>query len=118
MDVRGEDRLARADEEEAVAALRLEVLGHRGWLGEEDEINSFADLACVGAARISRSGDWVTFATDDLNDPKWTDQAEAFFLGLGRWVRQGNVVVEGEDGERWGYRYGPEGVEEFDGDPT
>jgi len=114
VEVTGRVRLPQDLEAEVVAALRDELVTVDGWLTPEEEIASLADLAeWVGAATV-RDGDWVQFRPpDDSGDPKWSDQATAFYLGLGRWVKDGQIDVEGEDDERWGYRYGPDGVEQL-----
>ena len=67
--------------------------------------DTLEDVAWVAAAAITRDGDWIEFGYDDEGDPKWNDHVTAFFVAIAPFVRAGIVVIEGEDGARWSYRY-------------
>jgi hypothetical protein len=90
-------------EPQVLAVLEVELLRHDGWFHEDDVevVDSLRDLARYAAADLTRDGDWLTVTTDRDGDPKWSDQAAAFYTGLARFVLQGEVRVEGEDGQRW-----------------
>ena len=111
VDVSGTVRLPEHDEERALALLRGRMLdADQGWLHEDDEVDSLEELATYAAAACSRSGDTLVFTPDEEGDPKWSEQATAFWLGLGELTAEGHVRVEGEDDEVWTYTYTPQGV--------
>ncbi|MFC0031891.1 hypothetical protein ACFFMM_20420 [Micromonospora chaiyaphumensis] len=62
-------------------------------------------MAEEAGASVVRDGDWIEFGYDDEGDPKWSDQATAFYVAIAPFVRSGTVHVEGEDGARWSYTY-------------
>ena len=43
--------------------------------------------------------------TDEEGDPKWSDQASAFYVDLAPYVGEGSVLLSGEDGTEWSYTY-------------
>ncbi len=111
VDMLGQVRLRAVDERDLAEALRLTVLRHDGWLQEGIDIASLADLGRYVCAHITSSRDRVTFEPLDAEfDAKWSSQATAFYVSLAQWVVDGEVEAEGEDGCRWTYRYGPDGV--------
>jgi hypothetical protein len=99
-------------EPQVLTVLEVELLRHDGWFQEDDveAVDSLRDLARYAAVDLTRDGEWLTVTTDEDGDPKWSDQAAAFYTGLARWVLQGEVRVAGEDGQRWSYRYTPDGL--------
>ena len=111
VDVSGTVRLPERDEQRARELLRERVLAAgQGWLREQDDVTTLDDLASYAAATCSRSGDTLVFSPDELGDPKWSEQATAFWLGLGELTAEGHVRVEGEEGSVWTYTYTPQGV--------
>src|SRR5262249_32018881 len=76
----GRLNLPESDDTAAVAAVKAACAGRRGWFRPEEASPSatLADLAWVGAASIARDGDWIQFGDSD-GDPKWSQQAEAFY---------------------------------------
>ena len=102
--------LPEDNERAALPALKAEVTARDGWLPSESELRSLEELAGCAGARAVRDGDWVLLATDKAGDPKWSEQASAFYAALSPWVRQGEVRLTGEDGTQWSYRYSPDGV--------
>lgn len=100
-------------EPQALTVLEVELLRHQsGWFREDDveAVDTLADLGRFVGAALSRDGDWLVVTTDDQGDPKWSDQATAFYVGLARWVRDGEVRFLGEDGQQWSYRYTADGT--------
>ena len=111
VDVSGAVRLPEQDEQRALALLRERMLSAgSGWLRADDEVDSLAELATYAAAACSRSGDTLVFRPDEEGDPKWSDAASAFWLGLGELSTDGHVRVDGEHDEVWTYTYTPQGV--------
>ncbi len=111
-------------EPQVLTVLEVELLRHQGWFhqDETEAVDSLADLARFVGADLTRDGDWLVVATDESGDPKWSEQASAFYAGLARFVLKGDVRFEGEDGAGWSYRYTPdgmlqEGVNGWDGAP-
>jgi hypothetical protein len=99
-------------EPQVLTVLEVELLRHEGWFQEEavEAVDTLADLARFVGAGLTRDGDWLVVSTDEEGDPKWSEQATAFYEGLARWVLKGDVRFRGEDGAQWGYRYGPDGM--------
>jgi hypothetical protein len=94
-----------ADEPAAVRAATASFAGRGGWFGTGDDGDTLADIAWVGTATVTRDGDWIDFGDDDDNDPKWSDQATAFYVAIAPFVRAGTVRFQGEDGAEWSYTY-------------
>lgn len=97
-------------EPQALTVLELELAARPGPFTEPHDADTLAELATSAGAAVRREGDWLLLATDTAGDPTWSDQATAFYTGLARWVRDGEVHVRGEDGSAWSYRFGPDGV--------
>ncbi|MGY0007610.1 hypothetical protein [Micromonospora sp. I033] len=104
----GRLNLPESDDVAAVAAVRAAWAGRDGWFDPEvlPPSDTLADIAWGAAASINRDGDWIEFGHDDEGDPKWSDQATAFYVAIAPFVRSGAVQIEGEDGARWSYTYG------------
>ncbi|SCE97877.1 hypothetical protein [Micromonospora chokoriensis] len=103
----GRLHLPESDDLAAAAAAKLAMAEHGGWY-EPDASRSdetLVDLACEARASITRDGDWIEFDHDDEGDPKWSNQATAFYVAIAPFVRSGVVTIEGEDGARWSYTY-------------
>lgn len=95
-------------EDAAFPAVVAAVAQRDGWFDPDDEqwpITSLADLAPVAGASVERDGDWLVLATDEDGDPKWSEQATAFYAELAGWVSEGTVHLSGEDGTDWSYSY-------------
>jgi hypothetical protein len=94
-------------ESAAFDAVSAAIAGRDGWYDPDDAwpITSVADLATVAGASAEREGEWLVLGTDEEGDPKWSDQATAFYVGLARWVSEGSVLLSGEDGTEWSYSY-------------
>ena len=75
-----------------------------GWIYASHQFGA-AFAAWAAGASITRDGDWIEFALDDEGDPKWSDQAAAFYVAIAPFVRSGTVEIRGEDGARWSYTY-------------
>ncbi len=99
-------------EPQVLTVLEVELLRHQGWFAEGDveAVDTLADLARFAGADLARDGDWLVVSTDEEGDPKWSEQATAFYAGLARFVLQGEVRFQGEDGVQWAYRYTPDGM--------
>ena len=112
VEVSGTVRLPEQDEPRARELLRALMLdAEDGGLQEEDRVDTLEELACFAAAACARSGDRLVFTPDCHGDPTWSDQATAFWLGLGQITHEGHVRVVGEqDDEVWTYTYTPDGV--------
>ena len=99
--------LVPADSEGAAFDAVSAAMAERdGWYDPGDEswpVTSVADLATVAGASVQRDGDWLVLVTDEEGDPKWSDQATAFYTELAPWVSEGDVVLSGEDGTEWRY---------------
>ena len=102
--------LPEEKERAALPALRAGVGTQGGSLPAEAPLNTLEELAGLAGARAVRDGDWVLLATDKTGEPKWSQQASAFYVALAPWVSQGEVRLTGEDGTRWSYSYSPAGV--------
>lgn len=103
----GRLNLPESDDEAATAAVTTALAGRDGWFGPADAApgGALADIAWAAAASITRDGDWIEFDHDDEGDPKWSEQATAFYVALAPFVRSGTVHLEGEDGAGWSYTY-------------
>ena len=97
-------------EKQALTVLEVELAGRQGPWSASEVVDTLEELAWVGCTSVRREGDWLHLAPDLDGDPKWSDQATGFYVGLARWVQQGEVRLVGEDGARWSYRYAPDGV--------
>ena len=97
-------------EPQALTVLEVELAGREGPFDVDTHVDSLAELAGFAGAAVRREGDWLLLATDAVGDPRWSDQATGFYTGLARWVHQGEVHVAGQDGGRWSYQFGPDGV--------
>jgi hypothetical protein len=99
-------------EPQVLTVLEVELQPHQGWFHQDEieAVDTLADLARFVGADVTRDGDWLVVATDEQGDPKWSEQATAFYAGLARWVLKGEVRFQGEDGSQWSYRYTPEGM--------
>ncbi|MFC7359097.1 hypothetical protein [Nocardioides astragali] len=109
----GRVRLPRDREDAAFQALRVTMADRDGWFDPDDAqgpVTTFADLASFASTSVTRDGDWLVLATDDEGDPKWSEQATAFYAELANWVSEGTVVFSGEDGGEWGYTYAADGL--------
>jgi hypothetical protein len=103
----GRLHLPQADDAAAVAAVKAAWVAQGGGL-DLDEFppsDTLADIAWVAAASITRDGDWIEFGHDDAGDPKWSDQATAFYVEIAPFVRSGTVHILGEHAARWSYTY-------------
>jgi hypothetical protein len=95
-------------EDAAFPALVEAVARRDGWFDPDDEqwpVTSVGDLAPVAGASVERDGDWLVLATDEEGDPKWSEQATAFYVELASWVTEGSVHLVGEDETEWSYSY-------------
>jgi hypothetical protein len=103
----GRLHLPEADDAAAVAAVTAAMTGRRGWFspGDVADGDTLSDIAEAAAAAITRDGDWIEFSFDDANDPKWCEQATAFYVAIAPFVRSGTVQIRGEDGGSWSYTY-------------
>ena len=102
------DREGAACESLTVAMADLD-----GWFDPEDDecqVSSLADLAPFAATSVEREGEWLVLATDEEGDPKWSEQATAFYAELAKWVSEGTVHVSGEDGAEWSYIFADGGL--------
>lgn len=109
----GRIRLPAATEHHALTVLEVRLAGQQGWFHQDEPVDTLDDLARFVGATLVRDGDWLTVGTDHEGDPKWSEQATAFYLGLEGWVSEGEVRVRGEDGQEWGYHYFPGGVSQL-----
>ncbi|MCP3784700.1 hypothetical protein NLX85_15115 [Micromonospora sp. A3M-1-15] len=103
----GRLNLPASEDVAAVAAATAAMAVRDGWYspGVSPSDDTLADMAEAAGASISRDGDWIEFGEDDQGDPKWSDQATAFYVAIAPFVRSGIVQIEGEDGARWSYTY-------------
>jgi hypothetical protein len=106
----GRLNLLESDDAAAVAAVKAAWAERRGWFDPETQdafppSDTLADIASWAAASITRDGDWIEFGYDDEGDPKWSDQATAFYVAIAPFVRSGIVHIQGEDDARWSYTY-------------
>lgn len=106
----GRLNLPESHDAAAVAAVKAAWRDRSGWFDPETPhayppSDTLSDIAEYAAASVTRDGDWLEFDHDDGNDPKWSDQATAFYVAIAPFVRSGVVSIEGEDGARWAYTY-------------
>lgn len=103
----GRLNLPESDEVAAVAAVKAAMAVRDGWFKPNvfPSNDTLADMAEAAGASIIRYGDWIEFGYDDEGDPKWSDQATAFYVAIAPFVRSGIVHIEGEDSARWSYTY-------------
>jgi hypothetical protein len=116
----GRLNLPKSDDAAAVAAVKAACAERSGWFhpDESSPSDTLADIAWVGAASITRDGDWIQFEhPEGLNPkwPKWSDQVTAFYVAIAPFVRSGIVQFIGEDESpdridrwpdaRWSYTY-------------
>jgi hypothetical protein len=105
-------------EGQALTVLEVELGGKDGPFDPDrltvgpTAVESLADLASLAGVTVLREGDALLFSTDHGGDPRWSEQAEAFWSGLGRFATGGEIHLRGADGATWSYRYSPEGVEQ------
>jgi hypothetical protein len=99
-------------EEQALTVLEVELTPHQGRFHPDEPVDDLTTLARYVGAEVSREGDWLVFSTDRAGEPMWSEQASAFYTGLGRFVTDGEVQLRGQDGAHWAYRYSPDGVTE------
>ncbi len=94
-------------EDAAVEALTAALAERDGWFHPDEEwpVITLAEVASFAAAAVERTGDWLVLATDEDGDPKWSEQATAFYVELASWVTEGIVHLSGEDGMEWSYSY-------------
>ena len=97
-------------EKQALTVLEVELVSRQGRFDTAAHVDTLAELAAYAGAQVRRDGDWLHVATSPEGDREWSDQATAFYVGLARFVREGEVSLQGADGARWSYRYGPDGV--------
>ncbi|MDG4805593.1 hypothetical protein O7634_02320 [Micromonospora sp. WMMD1120] len=102
----GRLHLPESDDAAATAAAKAAMAEQGGGYQPDADANeTLVDIACEARASIIRDGDWVEFDHDDEGDPKWSNQATAFYVAIAPFVRSGVVQIEGEDGARWSYTY-------------
>jgi hypothetical protein len=100
-------------EDAAFAALTAAMADRDGWFDPDDDqwpVSSLGDLASFAATSVERQGEWLVLATDEVGDPKWSEQATAFYAELASWVTEGTVLVSGEDGAEWSYTFADGGL--------
>ncbi|MBQ0901970.1 hypothetical protein [Micromonospora sp. U21] len=103
----GRLNLPESDDVAAVAAVKAAMAVQGGWFTPDvfPSNDTLADMAEAAGASITRDADWIEFGYDDEGDPKWSDQATAFYVAIAPFVRSGVVHIEGEDASRWSYTY-------------
>ena len=104
----GRVRLPVEREHDAFRALSAAMADRDGWFDPDDEewpVSSLADLASFASASVERDGEWLVLSTDEEGDPKWSEQATAFYVELASWVTEGTVLISGEEGLDWSYTY-------------
>ncbi|WP_203880728.1 hypothetical protein [Planotetraspora kaengkrachanensis] len=103
----GRLNLPESDDVAAVAAVKAAMAVRDGWFKPDASSSNetLADMAEWAGASVIRDGDWIEFGYDDGGDPKWSDQATAFYVAIAPFVRSGIVQIEGEDGFGWSYTY-------------
>ena len=84
-------------ERQALTVAEHRMAARDGWFDpdSEPEVDTLADLATYAGVTLSRDGDWLTVTTDLQGDPKWSDQAEEFYLSIAEFVREGEVHLRG-----------------------
>ncbi|HZM82360.1 MAG TPA: hypothetical protein VFC19_42110 [Candidatus Limnocylindrales bacterium] len=102
----GRLNVLEADDDAALAAVRAACAEQKGWFDPDQSSRSqtLADMAWVGAASITRDGDWIEFGPSN-GDPKWSHQATAFYVAMAPFVHSGVIHFDGEDGAQWSYTY-------------
>jgi hypothetical protein len=102
----GRLNISESDDAPAAAAIVAACAERPGWFKQDlfPQSETLADIAWIGAASIKRDGEWIDFALSD-GDPKWSEQATAFYVALAPFVRSGVVHFDGEDGSTWSYTY-------------
>ena len=105
----GRLHLPASDDPAAVAAVKAAWAGRPGWYkpGTADDrpADTLADIASYAAAALARDGDWVELTYDDEGDPKWSEQATAFYVAIAPFVHSGTVALRGEDDAQWSYTF-------------
>lgn len=111
----GRLRLPVSQEDAALTAARQQMLAtDSGWLSDDLETATLHDLAQFAAScRLERTGEDLFCHTDEDGDPKWSEQATAFWTALAPYVGEGRVDLEGEDDERWSYLFADGSVEQM-----
>jgi hypothetical protein len=102
--------LPEALERQALTVLEVELAGRQGAFDDSQHVDDLASLARFAGAEVRRDGDRIDLSPTTATSPQWSDQSTAFYVGLARWVKEGEVHLVGQDGARWSYRYGPDGV--------
>ena len=104
-------------ERQALTVVEHRMATREGWFDPDTEhqVDTLGDLAAYAGVTLSRHGDWLTVTTDHEGDPKWSDQAEEFYVSLAEFVREGEVHLRGEDGSTWSYAYSPAGLQQGGG---
>jgi hypothetical protein len=102
----GRLNLSESDAAAAVADVKAAWAVRDGWFNPDvfPSSGTLTDIAWAAAASITRDGDWIEFSHSE-GDPKWSDQATAFYVAIAPFVRSGIVHIHGEDGARWSYTY-------------
>jgi hypothetical protein len=100
-------------EHQALTVLEVELSPHEGRFHPDQPVDDLATLARYVGADVAREGDWLVFSTDRAGEPVWSQQAAAFYAGLGRFAADGEVQLRGQDGAHWAYRYTSDGVTEL-----
>src|SRR5262249_5742908 len=113
----GRLNLPESDDAATVAAVKAACVERSGWFHPDTpprlRSETLVDMAWVGAASITRDGDWIEFGhSESKRDPEdptrpnpWSDQVTAFYVAIAPFVRSGVVQILGEDGARWSYTY-------------
>lgn len=110
VDVSGRVRLPSELESQALTVLEFELGSKQGAFDADRPVDTFADLARHAGASVRREGDWLTLSPAPAATPGWSEQADAFYRGLYRWVQEGEVTATAADGRTWIYTYDEEGV--------
>ena len=97
-------------ERQALTVLEVELAGRQGAFDDSQHVDDLASLARFAGAEVRRDGDRIDLSPATASSPEWSDQSTAFYVGLARWVKEGEVHLVGQDGARWSYRYGADGV--------
>jgi hypothetical protein len=104
VETRGALVLPADREAAAFVSARAAMLAADGGLQEDQEVEDLAGLAELAPdVALTREGDTVSCETGEAGDPKWSDQATAFWHALAPFVVSGRVDFQGEDGSRWSY---------------
>ncbi|QYJ03873.1 OprD family porin [Nocardioides panacisoli] len=97
--------LPAEQEPRALDAARGAMAPLQGWFDGDADLGTLDDLARYVGAAVTRDGERLLLATDEDGDPKWSDQATAFYLAIAPFVSAGEVRFVGEDERSWQYRY-------------